>query len=87
MVRDKSNLWSCRSSKVEQWQINAAVHFNSRANSGKHDFEPVATSFQKLLAAFECAECKELFRVSPEREPQECLRCGCGKTNLNLLKR
>src|SRR5260370_40008819 len=75
------------SSNVEQWQVNVAVHFNSWDNLGKEDFHPVVKSFQDLLGGFTCPDCTEYLRVSPDRETPELVRCGCGKTNMNLKKR
>jgi hypothetical protein len=74
-------------SKAEQWQVNAAVHYNSWDNLSREDFEPVVKAFRELLDGFTCSECKEYLRVSPERETPESLRCECGKTNINLLKK
>lgn len=36
-------------SNVEQWHINAAIHFNAWDNLEKGDFEPVAQSYRKLV--------------------------------------
>lgn len=76
-------------SKAEQWQVNAAIHFNSWENLCKEDFEPLVKAFKNLLDGFTCSEpgCGEYFRVSPEREIPECFRCECGKTNTNLCKK
>jgi hypothetical protein len=74
-------------SKAEQWQVNAAVHFNSWDNFGKEDFEPVVEAFRDLLGGFTCSDCNEYLRVSPDRETSESLRCECGKTNINLRKK
>lgn len=74
-------------SKAEQWQVNAAVHYNSWDNLRKEDFEPVVKAFRDLLDGFTCSECKEYLRVSPDRETPESLRCECGKTNINLRKK
>jgi len=74
-------------SQVEQWQVNAAVHFNSWDNLTKNDFLPVAEAFRKLLAGFACPDCSEFFRVSPDRDTAETIRCECGKTNINLRKK
>ena len=74
-------------SKAEQWQVNAAVHFNSWDNLVKRDFEPVAKAFRDLLGGFTCSDCGEYLRVSPDRETPESVRCECGKTNINLRKR
>jgi recombinational DNA repair ATPase RecF len=68
-------------SHAEQWQVNAAVHFNSWDNLGKKDFEPVVKSFRNLLDGFTCSNCHEYLRVSPDRETPEEIRCECGETN------
>lgn len=70
----------------EQWQVNAAVHFNSWADLQRADFEPVVSAFKGFTDSFVCSSCSEMFYVVPERgEKKESLRCGCGATNLNLL--
>lgn len=74
-------------SNVERWQVNTAIHFNAWDNLGKSDFEPVARSCRKLVEAFYCTACNEALRVSPDREAMESLRCGCGKTNINLKRK
>jgi hypothetical protein len=71
-------------SKVEEWQVNVVVHFNSWDNLAKGDFTPVAKAFRDLLGAFRCPDCGGFLRVSPEREAIEALRCACGKMNINL---
>jgi RecF/RecN/SMC N terminal domain len=71
-------------SKVEEWQVNVALHFNSWDNLEKGDFTPVAKAFRDLLEAFRCPDCGGFLRVSPEREAIEALRCTCGKVNINL---
>lgn len=74
-------------SNVERWQINVAIHFNAWENLGKGDFAPVVQSCKKLIEAFYCTVCNEAFRVSPDREAMESVRCGCGQTNINLKKK
>lgn len=71
-------------SQAEQWQVNAAVHFNAWDNLGPKDFAPVARAYRDLLGGFACGSCAELLRVSPDRETRESLRCDCGKTAINL---
>ena len=72
---------------AEQWQVNAAIHYNSWDNLCSRDFTPVVKSYRDLLQAFTCPKCGEYFRVSPDRETQESLRCECGTTNVNLKKK
>ncbi len=80
---------AAETSQVEQWQVNAAIHFNSWNNLGKGDFEPVPKAFRELLSAFTCSdpECGEYLRISPDRETEDCFRCECGKININLRKK
>lgn len=74
-----------KDSEVEQWQINAAVHYNEWASLQKNDFEPVVENFKHLTGLLECEKCSELFYVTPERGKKESLRCSCGDTNINLV--
>lgn len=72
-----------RSSNVEQWAVNKAVHYNEWANFGKKDFQPVVSAFKALLACFRCDTCESWVHVTPRGIP-ESLRWGCNAINLNL---
>lgn len=74
-------------SNAEQWQINAAVHYNGWENLSKEEFAPVVQAFKTLLVAFRCPKCHSPVRVSPERATPEFLRCDCGDTSITLLPR
>jgi len=76
-----------KASSVDQWQVNAAVHYNSWCNLCKEDFVPVAKAFRDLLGGFTCSDCGEYLHVLPERESVESLRCECGKTSINLRRK
>ena len=71
-------------SQAEQWQVNAAIHFNSWDSLGPGDFVPVAKAYRGLLDGFACSACSDLLRVTPDREAREALRCDCGTMNINL---
>ena len=86
-ARESKFAMLAETSKAEQWQVNAAVHFNSWDNLGKEDFEPVVKAFWDLLGGFTCSDCSEYLHVSPDREIPESVRCECGKTNINLRKK
>ena len=86
-AQEKGFADAARQSNVEQWQINVAVHYNSWDTLTKDDFSPVVAAYHKLITSFNCADCGEILRVSPDRETAEALRCDCGKTNLNLRKK
>jgi hypothetical protein len=85
--REKKFIALAETSKVEQWQVNAAVHFNIWDNLCKEDFIPVVRAFRELLTDFTCPDCNALYRVSPDRETPESVRCECGKMNINLRKK
>lgn len=86
-ARESKFAMLAETSKAEQWQVNAAVHFNSWDNLGKEDFEPVVKAFRDLLGGFTCSDCSEYLHVSPDRKIPESVRCECGKTNINLRKK
>jgi recombinational DNA repair ATPase RecF len=69
------------------WQVNAAVHFNEWADLKKEDFSPVVAEFRAFIGAFGCTTCDEMYFVAPDRGKKEALRCGCGALNLNLLQK
>lgn len=71
----------------DQWQVNAAVHYNEWANFTPQDFTPVVAAFKRLEQCFGCGQCGEILYVTPDRGEKEALRCGCGLINVNLLAR
>lgn len=73
-----------QAANADQWQLNAAVHYNPWADLSKEDFTPVAAAYKALVDLYACPLCKGMFHVTPPRGPKEALRCGCGHTNLNL---
>jgi recombinational DNA repair ATPase RecF len=86
-VRESHFAVLAETSNAEQWQVNAAVHYNSWANLDRAEFSPVVTAFQDLLRGFTCPDCAGYLRVSPERGTPESVRCDCGKTTVNLRER
>lgn len=71
--------------KVDQWQLNAGVHYNPWADLTREDFQHVVDAHKAFVAHFECANCSELLWVLPEYKPKEQLCCACGDANLNLI--
>jgi len=47
-------------SNIEQWAVNAEVHYNKWANLTKKDFAPVVEAFKELFKLFECSKCHGL---------------------------
>jgi len=74
-------------SKVDQWELNAAVHYNEWAALQKGDFLPVVASFKELIDCFKCSVCGAYLYVAPSRGTVEAIRCDCNKTNINLKKK
>lgn len=74
-----------QATNVDQWQVNAGVHYNSWADLDEADFQPVVAAFRSLTTSFQCPTCEQMYAVSPERGPKTGLRCQCGQLNLNLL--
>lgn len=72
---------------ADQWQLNAAVHYNPWADLSKEDFMPVAAAYKALVEQYSCSVCKGMLHVTPSRGAKEALRCGCGDTNLNLTSK
>jgi hypothetical protein len=75
--------------KVEGWQTNAAVHYNSWGNFAAEDFGPVVAAYRDLMQSFACTKpsCSSLLYVQPERGAREQVRCACNDTNINLRKK
>jgi hypothetical protein len=71
--------------KVDQWQLNAGVHYNPWADLTREDFQHVVDAYKAFAAHFECANCLELLWVTPEYKPKEQLCCACGDASLNLI--
>ena len=74
-------------SNAEQWQVNAAVHYNEWANLHRNDFAPVVKAFKNLVDAFACPTCHAVLFVTPEQRSPEGLRCMCGDVSINLLRK
>ena len=69
---------------VDQWQINAAIHFNSWENLQRADFQPVVGAFHALADMFMCEACEGMLYISPDRGPKSSLRCDCARVIINL---
>jgi recombinational DNA repair ATPase RecF len=72
---------------VDQWQINAAVHFNAWADLQKRDFAPLAAAYRGLVETFSCTSCSEMLAITPRKGKKEAIRCNCGAVNFNLIEK
>ena len=72
---------------VEQWSINASVHYNNWANMSKEDFSPVVDAFRDLQGIYTCSTCGGFLVKLPHKGRPEVVKCLCGKVNWNLRHR
>ena len=72
---------------VEQWSINASVHYNNWENMSKEDFSPVVDAFRDLQDLFTCSTCGRLLDKLPRKGGPEVAKCPCGKVNWNLRRK
>ena len=75
------------STQVENWAINANVHFNEWTNFSESDFRPVVEAYRDLWALFSCSKCGVLLRLTEKGNTLENIRCDCEKISWNLLKK
>ena len=72
---------------VEQWTINASVHYNQWENMSKEDFSPVVDAFKDLQSLFECSECGRLLEKTPRKGNAQFLKCPCATVSWNLTNK
>jgi recombinational DNA repair ATPase RecF len=78
-----------QSTSIDQWQVNAAVHYNSWASLDRNDFAPVVTAFKRLIAAFRCSnpDCLGFRIVLREAGTDKVVSCPCGTENFSLVNK
>ena len=69
---------------IEQWAVNAAVHYNNWENLSNEEFEAVADAFKGLHGLFECSACGRFLEKIPRKGRPEVVKCRCGVVNWNL---
>lgn len=73
-------------SQVEQWIVNANVHYNRWDVFTKEDFKPVVEAFKDLFGLFTCSSCGSIISISYGKgvSPKTIVSCGCGKLFWNI---
>jgi len=73
-------------SQIEQWVINANVHYNKWDEFSKNDFEPVVKAFKELFSLFTCNLCGTIISKTQSKgmTPKDIVSCGCGKIFWNI---
>lgn len=72
---------------VEQWAIDAAVHYNNWENMSEDDFSPVVDAIQVLHALFICSGCGGFIEALPRGNSPEKVKCPCSKIYWNLTQK
>jgi hypothetical protein len=75
--------------QVEQWPMNATIHYNEWLNNlQEHEFRPAVQAYKDLLTQLGCSQCDTYLHVLPQRGSSlEELRCDCGKVSFNLKRK
>lgn len=74
-------------SQVEQWAINAHVHYNNWANLTAGEFRTIVEAFRDLYGLFECSQCGQPLKLTKTDGKPIAVNCACGKVNWNLQGR
>jgi recombinational DNA repair ATPase RecF len=73
------------SSQIEQWAINANVHYNKWDNFSREDFAPVIAAYHNLFDLFECNKCGSLILFEePPGKNRATVSCSCGNIFWNV---
>lgn len=74
-------------SKVTEWGVNPAVHFNAWENFEPKEFEKIVSAFDSVLVACRCKVCGSLMRLSYSGSKPQALNCICGHSRFDLAKK
>lgn len=86
--KEKEFIAAREKSNIENWQTNAAIHYNEWANFQKSDFEPVVAAYRELIEQFRCPKCSGLLYLSfDNRGKKQDLRCNCSQLCFNLVQK
>ena len=73
-------------SQIEQWIVNANVHYNRWEEFNKNDFGPVVKAFKDLFGLFVCNSCGRMISKSEAKGEvsKDIVSCDCGKVFWNI---
>ncbi len=76
-----------RTTKAEEWTINAAVHYNTWATMTSADLGPVADAYKTLEEACSCSACGSLLQLAYRGKTAVMLTCPCGAVAFGLSEK
>ncbi|TFD35917.1 hypothetical protein E3T40_07100 [Cryobacterium sp. TMT1-19] len=81
---DTSILDAYQRSQVEEWPINAALHFNAWASFERVDFVTVVEAMRSLVEQFRCVDCLGFVSLTGNESGRTGLTCPCSTKHINL---
>jgi len=73
--------------QAEYWTVNLNVHYNPWADFTLKELRETKEAFEEICPYFECKDCNSSLYISTVEFEEQNLRCKCGKTNYNLIKK
>ncbi len=70
---------SLKGAQVEQWGVNATLHYNNWADLTPADFLPIVSSLRELYSTLRCANCSSVLSLARVGTTKNSVACRCGK--------
>jgi len=76
------------SSQIEQWVINANVHYNKWDSFSREDFSPIIAVYHSLFDLFSCNKCGSMILYEePHGKNRATVSCSCGNVFWNVSEK
>ena len=82
---DKRLKQKIAASKSDEWQVNAAVHYNAWAQFTKEEMLATVNAIEGLVSGFCCESCGSKLYVTYQSNLPASLACHCGQTTQTLI--
>jgi len=85
------NAWDEKLSKayqltrVDEWQLNSAVHYTNWENFHKNEFSSLVESYKNLVDCFRCDKCFNFINLTYNNMVASYLDCSCGNVSVKLI--
>lgn len=70
--------------QIEQWGINANVHYSKWDDFGKSDFQPIVEAFKDFEGLYRCSSCQGMIALHLKGTVPSSVKCPCGNITWNL---